>query len=220
LFTPPNSSFKPTPLRGASRRGLIQAFGTVRQRPACSSRIHTEAAMNESLRIVTEMHRVLWDQFRGSFDDLTEDEIHWRFVPQANSINVIVRHLRIESEWHLRSIQSGEPMPTIAAPVPRAAVDAIPFDFAENLATLQRLYTEFCDALETQSPGTLKEKSAAAYGEALEGKGLTYMLAYHQATHLAYHTGQIRSIRNLYGKTRGAPARFFPENPTFPREHE
>jgi hypothetical protein len=46
------------------------------------------------------------------------------------------------------------------------------------------------------------------------------MLAYHQATHLAYHTGQIRSIRNLYRKIRGEPARFFPENPTFPRGQE
>ena len=35
--------------------------------------------------------------------------------------------------------------------------------------------------------------------------------------HLAMHCGQIRSIRNLYRKTRGEPLRFFPDNPTFPR---
>lgn len=105
--------------------------------------------MNDDLRIVMEMHQALWDQFRGSFDDLTEDEIHWRFLPQANSINVIVRHLRIESEWHLRSIQNGEPMPTIAAPVSQEAIDAIRFDFSENLNTLDRLYREFSDTLGT-----------------------------------------------------------------------
>jgi hypothetical protein len=182
--------------------------------------IRLDAVMNDGLRIVTEMHQALWNQFRGSFDDLTEDEIHWRPLPQANSINVIVRHLRIESEWHLRSLQSGEPMPTIAAPVSQEAIDAVPFDYAENLNALQRLYTEFCDTLGTQSLGSLKETSAAAYGEAITGKGLTYLLAYHQATHLAYHTGQIRSIRNLYRKTRGEPARFFPDNPTFPRGKE
>jgi hypothetical protein len=176
--------------------------------------------MNDGLRIVSEMHQTLWDQFRASFDELTEDEIHWRSLPQANSINVIVRHLRIESEWHLRSLQSGEPMPTIAAPVSQAVIDAVSFDFAENLNTLQRLYTEFCDTLGTLSLETLKEKNAAAYGEALSGKRLAYMLAYHQATHLAYHTGQIRSIRNLYRKARGEPARFFPDNPTYPRRHE
>jgi len=172
--------------------------------------------MDEGLRIVAEMHQALWDQSQGSFDDLTNDEIHWRFLPQANSINLIVRHLRIESEWHLRSIQTGEPMPTIAAPVSQDAIEVIPFDFAENLNTLQRLYAEFCDTLGTQSLGTLKEKNATVYGEALTGKRVAYMLAYHQATHLARHTGQIRTIRNLYRKTRGEPARFFPDNPTYP----
>jgi hypothetical protein len=175
--------------------------------------------MNEGLEIVAEMHQTLWHQFRSSFDDLTEEEIHWRVFPQANSINVIVRHLRIESEWHLRSIQSGAPMPTIAAPVSQEAIDEVQFDFAENLNMLERLYTEFCSTIGTQSLGFLKDKSAAAYGEAVTGKGLAYLLAYHQATHLAYHTGQIRSIRNLFRKTRGKPARFFPDNPTYPRGH-
>ena len=30
------------------------------------------------------------------------------------------------------------------------------------------------------------------------------------------HWGQVRTLRNLYRKTRGEPARFFPDNPTFP----
>ena len=64
-------------------------------------------------------------------------------------------------------------MPTIAAPVCQEAIDVVPFDFAENLNTLQCLYTEFCNTLRTQSLGTLKEKSAAAYGEAITGKGVT-----------------------------------------------
>jgi hypothetical protein len=172
--------------------------------------------MNDGLRIVAEMHQVLWDRFRDSVIDLAEDEIHWRFLPQTISINMIVRHLRIESEWHFRSIRSGEPMPTIAAPVSQEAIDAVPLDFAENLNALKQLYAEFCDTLGRESLGTLKEKTAEAYGEAIAGKGLTYMLAYHQAIHLATHIGQIRTIRNLYCKTRGEPARFVPDNPTYP----
>jgi hypothetical protein len=30
------------------------------------------------------------------------------------------------------------------------------------------------------------------------------------------HWGQVRALRNLYRKSRGEPARFFPDNPTFP----
>ena len=37
--------------------------------------------MDDGLRIVTEMHQTLWEQFRGSFDDLAEDELHWRVHP-------------------------------------------------------------------------------------------------------------------------------------------
>ena len=120
--------------------------------------------MNDSLQIVAEMHQAIWDRFRGSFDDLAEDEIDWRFLPQANSINLIVRHLRIESEWHLRSIQTGQPMPTIAAPVSREAIDAVPLDFAENLNTLQRLYTEFCDTLGRQTLETRHRREQTSSG--------------------------------------------------------
>jgi hypothetical protein len=42
------------------------------------------------------------------------------------------------------------------------------------------------------------------------------LLSFRQAVHLASHWGQIRTIRNLYRTTRGAPGRFFPHNPTFP----
>jgi len=43
-----------------------------------------------------------------------------------------------------------------------------------------------------------------------------HLLGFHQATHLATHLGQIRSILNLYLKTRGEAARFSPENLSFP----
>jgi hypothetical protein len=79
---------------------------------------------------------------------------------------------------------------------------------------LEGLYTRFVEILQTATLVTLQQRTAAAYGEAM---GLTYRLAYHQATHLAMHCGQIRTIRNLYRKTRGEPARFFPENPTYPK---
>jgi hypothetical protein len=43
-----------------------------------------------------------------------------------------------------------------------------------------------------------------------------HFLGLHQAMHLAMHPGQIRTIRNLHRTTRGEPARFFPENSTYP----
>jgi hypothetical protein len=168
--------------------------------------------MDDALRIVAEMNETIWARLKNSPDDLSEEEIHWRPLPQANSINVIIRHLRIEAQWHLDSLEPGEPMPTIVVAASQEAIAAVSADFEENLKVLEELYTRFVEILRTSTLVTLQQRTARAYSEAM---GLPYRLSYHQATHLAMHCGQIRTIRNLYRKTRGEPARFFPENPTY-----
>jgi hypothetical protein len=104
-------------------------------------------------------------------------------------------------------------MPTIAVAAPQEAIDAVPADFEANCKRLEELYTRFVELLRTTRLETLQQRTAAAYGDA---RRLTYALGYHQAIHLAMHCGQIRTIRNLYCKMRGEPARFFPDNPTYP----
>lgn len=139
--------------------------------------------------------------------------MHWRPLPHANTINVIIRHLRIEAQWHLDSLERGEPMPTIAVAAPQEAIDAVPADFEANVTRLEELYTRFVELLRMATLETVQLRTAAAYGDA---RRLTSSLGYHQAIHLATHCGQIRTIRNLYCKTRGEPARFFPDNPMYP----
>jgi DinB family protein len=170
--------------------------------------------MDDALRIIVEMNETSWSRLKNALEDLSEEELHWRPLPQANTIDVIIRHLRIEAQWHLDSLERGELMPTIAVAAPQEAIDAVPADFAENLKKLEELYTRFVEVLRTVTLATLQQRTAAAYGDA---SGPTYLLAYHQAAHLAMHGGQIRTIRNLYRKTRGEPARFHPENPTYPK---
>ena len=169
--------------------------------------------MDDALRVVVEMHEHLWGGLKHALADLTEEEMHWRPLPHANTINVIIRHLRIEAQWHLDSLERGAPMPTIAVAAPQEAIDAVPADFEANVARLEELYTRFVELLRTATLETLQQRTAAAYGDAWRR---TYSLGYHQASHLAMHCGQIRTIRNLYCKTRGEPARFLPENPTYP----
>jgi hypothetical protein len=172
--------------------------------------------MDDAIRIVSDMNQRIWDALAKALDDLSEEEIDWRPLPEANSINLIVRHLRIEAEWHLAGLERGEPMPTIAAAAPQEAIDAVPLDFAENFKQLEKLYTRFLQVLRSSTLVSLQQRTAAAYGEAAKSEDRRYLLAYHQALHAAMHCGQIRMIRNLYSKTRGQPARFFPENPTYP----
>ena len=96
-------------------------------------------------------------------------------------------------------------------------IDAVSPDFEDNFKKLEDLYTRFVEMLRKASLVTLQQRTAASYGKANALEGCTYLLGYHQATHLAMHCGQIRMIRNLYRKTRGGPARFFPDNPTYPK---
>ena len=99
----------------------------------------------------------------------------------------------------------------------QAAIDAVTDNFAENSTILEELCTQFLKILRDTTVSTLRERTAEAYGKLSESEGRRYLLGHHHATHLAMHCGQIRTIRNLYRKTRGEPARFFPDNPTYAR---
>ena len=173
--------------------------------------------VDDALRVVDEMHQRAWSLLKGALGDVNDEEIDWRPLPQANSINVIVRHLRIEAEWHLASLARGDPMPSDVTPSLQEEIDAVPLDFRRNLDALEQLYIAFLDALRSTTLNRLQQRTAAAYGDAAQASGSAYLLGYHQAMHLTMHCGQIRTIRNLYRTTRGEPAKFFPDNPTYPR---
>src|SRR5919198_1481414 len=123
-------------------------------------------AMDDALHVVVEMHESLWDRLKHALEDLSAEERHWRPLPQANTINVIIRHLRLEAQWHLDSLERGEPMPTIAMAAPQEAIDAVPADFEENFKRLEELYTRFVEILRTTTLLTLQQRTAAAYREA------------------------------------------------------
>jgi len=117
--------------------------------------------MDDALTVVVAMNRIVWGGLKGALKDLSEDEIEWRPLPQANNINVIVRHLRIEAEWHLASLEHGEPMPTIAVAPSQEAIDAVPMDFEANFRKLEEFYARFLELLADSTLVTLKQRTAA-----------------------------------------------------------
>ena len=116
---------------------------------------------------------------------------------------------------HVNSLQRGEPMPTIQVAPAQEEVDAITDDFADNWRSLQDSCERFLEILRDTNFATLHERTVGAYGAVSDSEQRAHLLGYHHAAHLAMHCGQIRTLRNLYRKTRGEPARFFPENPTY-----
>jgi hypothetical protein len=166
---------------------------------------------------VVEMNEAIWARFAADVSDLTPAEADWRPLPQANCINAIVRHLRIEAEWHLASLERGAAMPGNVSPELQHQIDSVPMEFGQNFKELARLFARYLEVLRQTPLRRLQMHTARAYGPTASGAPISpHFLGFHQATHLASHLGQIRALRNLYCKTRGEPARFHPGNPTYP----
>ncbi len=172
--------------------------------------------MDPALQLVIEMTEMSWNRFKDDLKDLTAEEIDWRPLPQANNINLIIRHLRIEAEWHLASLERGERMPLLdITPELQRSIDAVPLDFERNVKELDALFNGFIAALRRTTLDGLEKQTALAYSQARR-KPPPHLLGFHQLLHFAGHAGQISSIRNLYRRTRGEPSRFVPVNPSFP----
>jgi len=122
----------------------------------------------------------------------------------------------VEAQWYLASLEHGAQSPYPEPASVQQLAEAVPLDFERNLQELEALYTRFITVLRRSTLAALQQQTVLA--QVFPG-GATYpahVLSYRQAVHLAMHWGQIRTLRNLYRRTRGEPGRFFPENPTFP----
>ena len=176
--------------------------------------------MDDAIEFAVEMNETIWKRFKEDLKDVLPEEAEWRPVPEANNINLIVRHLRIEAQWQFEAIDQGVPMPAEVHERDQKLIDSAPLDdFQGNMQEVEKWCSGFIDALRRMTLPSLEERGIAAYQE-YRAHGFSpgpHMLGFHHAMHLAGHLGQIHTIRNLYRKTRGEPARFYPDNPTFPR---
>jgi hypothetical protein len=120
------------------------------------------------------------------------EEIDWRPLPQANSINMVVRHLRIEAEWHVASLEHSEPLPVPVTEHVQSLIDAVQLDFERNLNELERLYNRFTKVLGEMPPAMLRQRSKLVY-QSFSEEHPPHLLSFHQALHLVVTLGT-----NLY----------------------
>ena len=172
--------------------------------------------MDEALQLVIEMNEQNWHGFMDDLKDVTPEEINWRPLPQANHINAILKHLRVEAQWYVASLEHGAQSPYQDTTSVQQLTDSIPLDFERNLKELEELHTRFMAALRRTTLASLKQQTVLSQVFPGGAPHPAHLLSFRQALHLATHRGQIRTIRNLYRKTRGEQGLFFPENPTFP----
>jgi len=164
--------------------------------------------MDRALQLVIEMNQWIWSRFKDDLKDSTPEEVDWRTLPQANSISAILRHLRIGAACHLASLEHGEPLPVEITDDLRQQVDLTTMDFHRNFKELEELFARFVAPLEATTATALEPSTLIAYQTFPGGVSRPmHLLGFHEAIHLATHLGQIRSICNLYRRTRGETAR-------------
>jgi hypothetical protein len=175
--------------------------------------------MEDAIAFAVEMNEWAWERVKRTLANVTPEEAEWRPLPQANNINLIIRHLRIEAKWQFEAIDRGVPMPAEVSESEQKIIDAIPLDdFAGNMRELEKSCLGFIEALRSTTLAVLEKQGEPAYKE-YRTAGATpsrHQLGFHHAMHLIGHMSQISTIRNLYRKTHGERALFFPDNPTYP----
>ena len=172
--------------------------------------------MDEALQLVIEMNEWTWQRFKADLQDVTPEEIDWRPLPQANTLNAIIKHLHVEAQWSLASLEHGEQSPYQDTASVQQLTDTIPLDFAHNLQELEVLFSQFIAALRRTTLAALRQQTVLDQVFPGGSSHPAHLLSFRHAVHLALHWGQVRTLRNLYRTTRGEPGRFYPENPTFP----
>jgi hypothetical protein len=179
--------------------------------------------MDEALQLVIAMSEGRWQRFKDALKDVTPEESHWRPLPQANNMNVILKHLCVEEQLYLASLEHGEQSPYQDTASLQRLVESVPLDFARNVEALEELHSRFLAMLRSTALADVKQQAVLSWAFAGGGplpaeirQHWTAALLFREIQHLAIHEGQIRTLRNLYRKTRGEPALFFPDNPTFP----
>ena len=167
---------------------------------------------------IVELNERIWQNLRTELSGVGPQEAEWRPLPQANSISILVRHLRIEAEWQLASLEHGEESPTETTPILLQFVDSVPLDFEQNRRKLDELCTKFIEVLREKTLDDIEKGTVLVYKGYPADHLTLHFLGFHHPTHLAMHWGQIRTIRTLYLKTRGEPVppRFHPDNLSYP----
>lgn len=139
------------------------------------------------------MDSAIWEMGEA-FDCLSDDDVWVRAHPRLLSVGELAAHVAFsEARWLHPSLES--PLVTPGAsyyPVTLAQPLAIPMGAAALYGEVKRVH-EACRAhvLETRPDlsGTLPGRDDWTWGYALE----------YTAFHIAYHTGQIYSVRHLMG---------------------
>jgi uncharacterized damage-inducible protein DinB len=169
--------------------------------------------MDQAIEFAVGFMERNWNDLKTALKDMTDDALDWRPVPESNTIRSIVRHLRTVEQLYLSLLEEGDQTPWNDADYVRKLTDAITSDFQQNMKELEEFHHRFVSLIKKS---TLAELTAQTFVEAPSPRPQSKdSLISRDLRHLITHTGQIRTLRNLYRRTKGEKGLFRPDNVMF-----
>jgi uncharacterized damage-inducible protein DinB len=169
--------------------------------------------MDQVLEFTVGMMERNWNILMNALKDMTDDELDWRPVPESNTIRSIVRHLRTVEQLYLSLLEEGDQTPWNDTDYVQKLTDSITYDFQQNMQELEAFHHRFISLIKQS---TLAELKAQTFVDApFPQPQAKDSLISRDIQHIAVHTGQIRTLRNLYRRTKGEKGLFAPDNVTF-----
>lgn len=169
--------------------------------------------MDQVLEFAVGLMERNWSGLKNALQDMTDDELDWRPVPESNTIRSIVRHLRIVEQLYLSLLEDGEQTPWNNEDYVQQLTDSIPYDFQQNTKSFDDFHNRFVSLMKGS---TLADLQGQIFVESSRSRPQAKdSLIHREIRHIAAHEGQIRALRNLYRRMKGEKGLFFPENRTF-----
>ncbi|MBI3329279.1 MAG: DinB family protein [Nitrospinae bacterium] len=169
--------------------------------------------MEEVIEFAVGLMERNWSDIKNALKDVTDDELDWRPVPESNNIKSIVRHLRTVGQLYLSLLEDGDQTPWRDEEYVQKLTDSIAYDFQDNMKALEEFHNRFVSLM---NRGTVASLKAQTFVESSSSRPQSKdSLLHREIRHLVTHTGQIRTLRNLYRRTKGEKGLFFPDNRTF-----
>jgi DinB superfamily len=112
--------------------------------------------MDQVLEFAVGLLERNWNDLKNDLQDMTDAELDWRPVPEANNIRSIVRHLRMVEQLYLSLLEDGDQTPWKNEDYVQKLTDSITYDFQQNMKLFEDFHNRFVSLMKGSTLADLK----------------------------------------------------------------
>jgi hypothetical protein len=112
--------------------------------------------MDQVLEFAVGLLERNWNDLKNDLQDMTDAELDWRPVPEANNIRSIVRHLRMVEQLYLSLLEDGDQTPWKNEDYVQKLTDSITYDFQQYMKLFEDFHNRFVSLMKGSTLADLK----------------------------------------------------------------